>query len=75
MIILQRQRHHAIAQANCAVDEWANGLTITTQKDGVKVGDTVEVSHLPGVIFEVARIDYYSDPSDMFVAEIFLQND
>jgi hypothetical protein len=73
--LLQRHRHHYFAQSECVVDKWGDeegdeSLTLTAQQRDVKVGDTVKTFYKPGVVFEVTRVDYYREPSDMFVAHI-----
>lgn len=69
--LLQRHRHHHyFSEAECVMDEWQDGLTITAQQDDVRVGDTVKVSHQLGVVFKVTQVDYYRNPSDMFIAQI-----
>jgi CTP synthase (UTP-ammonia lyase) len=71
MNLLQRHRHHYFAESECVMDEWEDGFTVTAQQDDVKVGDTVKVFHHPGVVFTITQVDYYSNPSDMFIAHIY----
>jgi len=73
--LLQRRRLYSFAQSECVVDKWSDedgdeSLTLTAQQRGVKEGDTVKTFYKPGVVFEVTEIEYYSEPSDMFVAHI-----
>jgi hypothetical protein len=48
----------------------ANGISylLTAQKEGIEEGDRIELPY--GKLFDVKKIEYYSEPDDMFLAEI-----
>jgi hypothetical protein len=48
----------------------ANGISylLTAQQGGIEKGDRIELPY--GKLFDVKKIEYYSEPDDMFLAEI-----
>lgn len=46
---------------------------MTAHKAGVKAGDSIEIRASSGFqTYEVLEVDYYSDPSDMWMARLAL---